>query len=160
MKEKVVVRISDMKIAQGRKELITFALGSCVGISFYDPVRKMGALLHVLLPERVDERDSNLMKYADSGVHETVRQLRMQGFARNITVVKIAGGATMFQGTGQGALSKIGDRNVESVRRALTREGLHITASDTGGTVARTMSLDLESGTVTIREATGQIRYL
>lgn len=160
MKEMIVVRISDMKITQGNKELITYALGSCVGVSFYDPFQQKGALLHVLLPERMDERDSNLMKYADSGVHETIRQMRQHGFWMDRVVVKIAGGACMFHDTGKSVLGKIGDRNVESVKRALAREGLRISAEDVGGTVARTMSLDVGTGEVKIQNATGMTKML
>jgi chemotaxis protein CheD len=160
MKEMIVVRISDMKITQGNRELVTYALGSCVGVSFYDPFQQKGALLHVLLPRRMDERDSNLMKYADSGVHETVRQMRRQGFMLDKTVVKIAGGACMFQDTGKSILNRIGDRNVESVKLALAREGFRITSEDVGGNVARTMSLDVSSGQVKIRNATGTVKIL
>ena len=52
MEKKISVGIADMKIARQEGELITYALGSCIGISFYDPMIKLGALLHIMLPEK------------------------------------------------------------------------------------------------------------
>jgi chemotaxis protein CheD len=160
MKKMEMVRIADMKIAEGDTELVTYALGSCVGITFYDPALKLGALLHVLLPERVGDADNNLMKYADSGVYATMRQLEMHGFSKARAIVKIAGGAKMFNYSDTGSLPKIGDRNVESVKKALAREGLHIAAEDVGGTIARTMMLDVSDGSVRVRSAGQQAVHL
>jgi|UniRef100_I5ARU4 chemotaxis protein CheD len=160
MKKMEMVRIADMKIAEGDTELVTYALGSCVGITFYDPALKLGALLHILLPERIGDTDSNVMKYADSGIHATMRQLEMLGFSKSRAIVKIAGGAKMFNYSESGSLPKIGDRNVESVKKTLAREGLHIAAEDVGGTTARTMMLDVSNGSVRIRSAGQQAVHL
>jgi chemotaxis protein CheD len=160
MKKMEMVRIADMKIAEGDTELVTYALGSCVGITFYDPALKLGALLHILLPERIGDTDSNVMKYADSGIHATMRQLEMLGFSKSRAIVKIAGGAKMFNYSESGSLPKIGDRNVESVKKTLAREGLHIAAEDVGGTIARTMMLDVSDGSVRVRSAGQQAVHL
>lgn len=50
MNDKLVVGIADMKMAQGSGMLVTYALGSCIGICFYDPMLKLAALLHIMLP--------------------------------------------------------------------------------------------------------------
>jgi chemotaxis protein CheD len=160
MKKMEMVRIADMKIAEEDTELVTYALGSCVGITFYDPALKLGALLHILLPERIGDTDSNVMKYADSGIHATMRQLEMLGFSKSRAIVKIAGGAKMFNYSESGSLPKIGDRNVESVKKTLAREGLHIAAEDVGGTIARTMMLDVSDGSVRVRSAGQQAVHL
>ena len=49
MNDKLVVGIADMKMAQGSGMLVTYALGSCIGICFYDPMLKLAALLHIML---------------------------------------------------------------------------------------------------------------
>ncbi len=147
------VGIGDMKFVKGDNVVITYALGSCVGITFYDPVIHMGALLHVLLPVRTGQTDTNVYKYADPGIQETVRKLIASGMAKHRMIVKIAGGAKMFELSGKTDFGNIGKRNVDTVKQVLMAQGLRIAAEDTGGNYARTMLLDVGTGTVVIRGA-------
>ena len=64
------VGIGDMKFSRGEGRIITYALGSCIGITFYDPVTRLGALLHIMLPAQFEGKDSNPFKFADSGIRE------------------------------------------------------------------------------------------
>ena len=91
------VGIGDMKFSRGEGRIITYALGSCIGITFYDPVTRLGALLHIMLPAQFERRDSNPFKFADSGIRETLRKLKIFGMVKSRMVVKIAGGAKMFE---------------------------------------------------------------
>ena len=75
MEKKLVVGIGDMKLGRQEGTIITYALGSCVGIALYDPMIKLGALVHIMLPERANESDGNIFKYADTGLRETFRKL-------------------------------------------------------------------------------------
>lgn len=152
MAKKISVGIADMKIARQEGELITYALGSCIGISFYDPMIKLGALLHIMLPEK-SATDSNILKYADSGIRETLRKLYAFGATKGRLVIKIAGGAKMFEMKGPGGLGNIGERNAQNVKRILMMEGLRVSAEDTGANYARTMSLDVATGQVCVRTA-------
>ncbi len=77
--KEIKVGIGDMKFARGDNVVITYALGSCIGITFYDPLIKLGGLLHVMLPARVDPNDPKVFKYADSGIRETLRKLTAFG---------------------------------------------------------------------------------
>lgn len=140
-----------MKFTRNEGIVITYALGSCIGITFYDPQVRLGALLHIMLPAKVDARDANLFKYADSGIHETVRKLTAFGMLKSRTVVKIAGGAKMFEISGNADFGNIGQRNTAAVKQTLMQEGLRISAEDTGGSYARTMILDVKTGAVSVR---------
>ena len=153
MIKKVSVGIADMKITRQEGILITYALGSCIGISFYDPMIKLGALLHIMLPEKGRGNDSNIYKFADSGIQETLRKLCAYGAVMKRLVCKIAGGAKMFEMKGGGGLGNIGERNAQNVKRILMAEGLRITSEDTGANYARTMLLDVGTGKVYIRSA-------
>lgn len=62
MQKKISVGIADMKLTRQEGVLITYALGSCIGITFYDPMIKLGALLHIMLPEKTNSQDSNILK--------------------------------------------------------------------------------------------------
>jgi chemotaxis protein CheD len=90
------------------------------------------------------------MKYADTGIRETLRQMEAMGASRKRITVKIAGGAKMFEVTG-GNLGNIGQRNIESVHTVLRKEGIRLMAEDVGGTVARTLLFDVVSGQGCIR---------
>ena len=150
MSEKITVGIADMKIAKGSGILITYALGSCIGLCFHDPMTHIGALLHVMLPLNLETGRKNPMKYADTGIRETLRQMEAMGASRKRITVKIAGGAKMFEVTG-GNLGNIGQRNIESVHKVLRKEGIRLMAEDVGGTVARTLLFDVVSGQGCIR---------
>ena len=143
---KVVVGIADMKIIQGSGELVTYALGSCIGICLYDPAIKLAALVHIMLPLNMETGRKSPMKYADTGIRETLKQMESWGATRIRTVAKIAGGAKMFEIPGGGSLGNIGQRNIESVHLNLKREGIRLLKEDVGGTVARTLRFDAATG--------------
>ncbi len=145
------VGIGDMKLTRGSGEIITYALGSCIGLAFYDPNIKLAALLHIMLPERMNPKDQNVFKYADTGIKETVRKLMAFGMVKARTVVKIAGGAKMFEISGNPNFGNIGIRNADSCKKILRAEGLRLVAEDTGANYARTMSIDVGTGTVLVR---------
>ena len=91
------------------------------------------------------------MKYADTGIRETVKQMEGRGAQRSRIVAKIAGGARMFEVPGGGSLGNIGQRNVESVHMTLKREKIRLLREDVGGNVARTLLFDTASGEACIR---------
>ena len=153
---KLTVGIADMKLMQvppGQQSgiLITYALGSCIGLCFHDPRLRLGALLHVMLPLNMETGRTHPLKYADPGIKETLRQLEVKGASRARMTVKIAGGAKMFEIAGGGGLGNIGQRNIESVHMVLRREGIRLIGEHTGGTVARTLLFDVVSGQACIR---------
>lgn len=148
--DKKTVGIADVQFVRGDGTLITYALGSCVGIAFYDPVIQLGALLHIMLPVRNGQGEQNIYKFADTGIRETLRKMAAFGAGKGRISVKIAGGARMFE-MQQGSVGNIGERNVESVRKMLRSEGICIRGEDVGGGYARTMSLEIPSGKVKVR---------
>ena len=147
----IKVGIGDMKFTRGGGSIITYALGSCIGITFYDPAIKLGGLLHIMLPNRSDPNDPKIYKYADSGIREMVRKLSAFGMVKSRTVVKIAGGAKMFDIKGNTDFGNIGQRNAAMVKKILMEERMRITSEDTGGAYARTMLLNVDNGDVVIR---------
>lgn len=149
--QKLVVGIADMKLARRSGELITYALGSCIGICLYDPGVQLAALIHIMLPLNMEAGRKNPMKYADTGIRETLRQMEDQGCLRPRITAKIAGGAKMFEVSGGGSLGNIGQRNIESVHLILKRENIRLLAEDTGGTIARTLSFNPATGQGHIR---------
>mgnify|MGYP005771335595 CR=1 FL=1 len=146
MRDKAIVGIADMKMLRSDGDLITYALGSCIGICLYDPSIRLAALVHIMLPINMETGRKNPMKYADTGIRETLKQMESQGARRIRIVAKIAGGAKMFDVPGNGSLGSIGQRNIESVHLNLKREGIRLLKEDVGGTVARTLRFDVATG--------------
>lgn len=146
------VGIADMKMTRREGVIITYALGSCIGIALYDPMIKLGALVHIMLPEVGNMDRTNMFKYADTGIAETLRKMYAFGAVKSNVVAKIAGGAQMFHIAGNpSGFGNIGLRNAQSVKAVLKREGIRIIAEDTGENYARTMTLNVSDGKVNIR---------
>ncbi|WP_277409035.1 chemotaxis protein CheD [Lacrimispora xylanisolvens] len=152
MDKQITVGIADMKFARQEGTLITYALGSCIGICLYDPMIKLGALVHIMLPEVYGSGDGNIFKYADTGLAETFRKIEILGARKPRLIAKIAGGgAKMFELQGNSTLGNIGARNIISVKQILQKEGIRLAALDVGENYARTMSMDVSTGQVKIR---------
>lgn len=151
MADKLIVGIADMKMAKGDGMLVTYALGSCIGICLYDPLPKLGALVHIMLPLNLETGRTHPLKYADTGIRDTLRQMVLRGANTSRITAKIAGGAKMFDVSGSSSLGNIGQRNIESVRIVLKKEGVRLLKEDVGGSVARTLLFDVSNGIGCVR---------
>jgi chemotaxis protein CheD len=152
VKEKIIVGIADLVVVHNPAVLVTIGLGSCVAVSFRDPVAKLGGLAHILLPtiEESGNKD-NPLKFADKAIEKAVEMMLQKGCVKNRIETKIAGGASMF--SFKEADLQIGSRNVEAVRGKLGEMKLPIIASDTGGNYGRTVEFDIASGVMLVKSA-------
>ena len=143
-----------MKISSSPEdEIITFALGSCLGITIYDPVAHVGGMVHVMLPtSAIDpvKASMNPCMFVDTGVKNLFLESYKAGAQRNRLVVFAAGGACA-NGLEQDDYFQIGKRNVTVLRSLLWKNGIILKNSDFGGSLARTMSLEMGTGKVLIR---------
>ena len=143
-----------MKISSSPEdEIITFALGSCLGITIYDPVEHIGAMVHVMLPSSsIDPVKAavNPCMFVDTGIKSLFLESYKAGAKRNRLIVYAAGGACA-NGLEQDDYFQIGKRNVTVLRSLLWKNGIILKNSDFGGNLARTMSLDVATGQVVIR---------
>ena len=134
--------------------LVAYGLGSCVGVTFYDPGTRSGGMVHVLLPDsegRVSD-GKEPARYADWGVAALLAELTRRGASRASLVIKVAGGAAVL-GPANAEKFKIGARNAEAIKEQLKRLGLRVTAEDLGGTRGRTMELHMAAGRTYVRTA-------
>ena len=153
MNKAYTVGIADMKICRAPGVLVTYALGSCVGICIYDPVIRLGGLIHIMLPNiNRNMQDKNILKYADTGIPEMIRKMVAFGAVKQRLVAKIAGGAKMFElSGGNSSIDNIGARNVESVKDVLRKERIRILREDVGSNFARTLYFNSETGEVIVK---------
>lgn len=139
--------------------LISYALGSCVGVCLFDHKKHIAGMAHILLPSYKDAVDrQNLYKFADSGCELLLYSMLRKGAGRDDISARLVGGARMFR-TG-GSMEGIGERNVNAAREALHRLGIQITAEDTGKDYGRTVTLDSETGEVTVKAVNGEIKKI
>jgi len=130
--------------------LSALGLGSCIGLSAYDPVARVAGLVHVMLPDSaIASHAGPPGKYADTAVPALVAALERLGAERARLVCKMAGGAQMF--ASGGGILNIGARNAIAVRAALTGAGLRLKAADTGGNAGRTLEIQVATGEVRVR---------
>ena len=120
MGEIVKVGMADLKIAKAPDSLTTLGLGSCIGLTLYDPVSKIGGLVHYMLPDSTQlKNNSNIAKFGDTGIRELHRQVLAAGANQRRLVAKIAGGAKMFEVSGLSSVGNVGDRNSEQAKLIL-----------------------------------------
>ena len=142
------VNFSEMKISGNPAEtLVAFSIGSGIGITVFDPVIGVGGILNFILPDSagasgVDPEQAPLM-FADTGVPFFLDAIFEHGACQNNMKIVIAGGAHILDQTGE---FNIGQKNVEALKTCLNRYDLQICHEDFGGTLSRTMSLEIGSG--------------
>ena len=148
--EKIVVGIAEGKTAVEQQVLISYALGSCVGVCLYDKSRKIAGMVHVILPEKaVAVNRENPYKFGDEGVRRLIQEMERLGAEKKRLTAKIAGGDKMFE-TGRPEW-EIGAQNVASVKKTLAEEGIRLIAEDTGKNYGRTVSFYAGDGKMEVR---------
>jgi len=159
----LTVGISDTKIAKPPDKLITYALGSCVGICLLDAAANVGGLSHIMLPSQgISPSDKNVMKFADTAIPDMVMKMERLGASRTRMKAKIAGGAQMFAVSGGDAsgMGQIGQRNVAAVTDTLRKMSIPILAQDVLKDYGRTVEFDPATGIMTIKSLNKQLLQL
>lgn len=158
---KIIVRIADMKISDNPgATLITYSLGVCIGITLYDPVMKVGGLLHYMLPDsQIDPQKAqkNPWMFADTGIPLFFNEAVRLGAEKRRMEVKVAGGSQILDESG---FFNIGERNYLALRKIFLMNNVLIRAEDVGGNVNRTLSIELSSGKVWMKISGNGVREI
>lgn len=146
--------------ARGEDTLVTYGLGSCIGVTIWDPELKVGGMLHFLLPD--SKGDSGKAKehpgmYADTGIPLLFRKAYQLGAEKRRLLVRVAGGAHVLDGEGP---LDIGKRNYLAMKKIFGKAGVMIHGREVGGVVWRTMRLDVGSGRVMLQEGGAEAREM
>ena len=152
MAELIKVGMADYKVGCYPASLISYGLGSCIGIALYDPITKIGGLAHIMLPDSKQARSAeNLAKFADTCLPIMLEAMIKLGAMKSRMTAKIAGGAQMFAFTNSTDIMRVGERNAEAVRAVLRKIDIRLIADDTGGNYGRTVELKLDTGAFKIK---------
>jgi chemotaxis protein CheD len=147
-----IVGVSDAKVLKNSDDVIvTYSLGSCVGLSLYDPVVRVGGLIHCMLPlSKIDpaKAETNPSMFTDTGVVALLEAVFNLGAERKRLMAKVAGASSLLDDKG---MFRIGERNYTVLRKVLWKNNILIAAEDVRGTVSRTMSLNMATGKTFIK---------
>lgn len=147
-----MVGVGDMRVSDNPADfLVTYSLGSCVGVCIHDPVARVAGMLHYMLPESgisPEKAAGNPCMFADTGIPALFRKAYELGAVKDRITVRAAGGAQILDATG---LFNIGERNILAMRKILRRNGVTLGPSDLGGTVNRTVTMNVSTGEVVLK---------
>ena len=148
----IMVGISDMKVSNNPDDvLITYSLGSCIGVTIWDPEVRTGGLLHYLLPDsnlNKEKAKKNPFIFSDSGVPLLFREAYKFGASKKRMIVKVAGGAQVLDNND---FFDIGKRNVLALRKIFWRNNVIVAGSDIGGTISRTIFFNIKTGVTLVK---------
>lgn len=148
----VTVDISDMKVSDDPDDiLVTYSLGSCIGLALHDRVAGVGGLIHCMLPlSKIDQEKARVrpFMFVDTGVSRLLGSLFEMGAQRKNLVAKVAGAGSPL---GREETFRIGQRNYTILRKLLWKNSILIDAEDIGGAKARTMYLYMADGLTTVK---------
>lgn len=155
-----VVGISDMRAsADPTITLVTYSLGSCIGLSLYDPVAGVGGLLHAMMPVSTADpakAAENPAMYTDTGVSALLQAVFDLGATRRNIIAKVAGAASQMDSA---CMFRIGERNYMVLRKVLWKNDILIASEVIGGSSSRTMYLEMATGRTLVR-SNGTVREL
>ncbi len=148
----IVAGIAEMRVSgDPTKTIITYSLGSCVGVVIHDPVARVGGILHAMLPEALEDKSDpgfNPYKFIDTGVPLLFREAYRLGAVKNRIEVSVIGGAQIMDDSG---FFNIGRRNLASLRKLFWKNGILIGREHVEGSLSRTVELEVGSGRVLVR---------
>ena len=149
---KVVVGIAELAVSNNPNVVLTtYSLGSCLGLTLYDPVAHAGGLLHILLPDSTIDRAKAAATpgmFVVTGVPELSGACYQLGAVKQRMLITVAGGAQIMD---EGGYFNIGRRNYDALANLLNQHALRIAAEQIGGTVNRTVHLSLSTGEVRLK---------
>ncbi len=149
----VTVDIADLQVSREPDEkLITYSLGSCIGLVIWDPVMKVGGMLHYMLSDSSISPEKSAAKpamFADTGIPLLFKSVYALGGEKKRLIVKVAGASQVMDSAG---IFNIGKRNHMALRKILWKNNVMIDSEDIGGQDSRTMILEIPTGRVLIKK--------
>jgi chemotaxis protein CheD len=148
----IVVGVADMKVSNDPDGiLVTYSLGSCIGIAVHDPVAGVGGILHFMLPGSKLDQDKARQKpfmFADTGIPRLFKSAYELGAMKNRMRVVVVGGSQVLD---QEGFFNIGKRNQLAVRKIFHRNNVMVDYSDVGGNSNRTLRLAVKDGRTSLK---------
>jgi chemotaxis protein CheD len=148
---RVHVKIGEIKIAHAEGTLYAIGLGSCVAVVLYDARERVGGLAHVMLPQPTSAPNQLPGRSAPTAIPEMVRIMEAAGARKRGIYARIIGGAAMFESVLPAEGLRLGARNIEAVKQALSSAKIPLRGEDVGGSFGRSVYFDAADGKVLVR---------
>ena len=152
LERKLVVGVGGLAVSNNQNAVLTtYSLGSCLGVTIYDPVARVGGMLHAMLPDStINEAKAagQPAMFVDTGVPALFRAAYQLRVEKHRVQICVAGGAQFLDKTG---FFNIGQRNYERLTALLREHALLIRAEQVGGLVSRTIELSVKTGQVRLK---------
>jgi chemotaxis protein CheD len=149
---KKIVGVADMKVSNTPGEsVITYSLGSCIGLVIYDPIVRVGGILHYMLPESSIDKEKASRKpfmFADTGIPRLFKTAYQLGAKKNRIRIYVAGGAEILD---QKGFFNIGKRNYIALKKMFFKNGVMIDKEDVGGNFNRTVRIEIATGDIFVK---------
>lgn len=154
--QRVVIGVGEVAVSNNPDvTLSTYALGSCIGVVAYDPEALVGGILHLMLPDgRIapERAIAQPAMFANTGLPLLFASLRGMRAELSRIQLFLAGGACVLAGNDN---FQIGARNLQATGSILAQMGLDHDRGSIGGTINRTIHLEVGSGEVTLKTPAG-----
>ena len=154
---KQIVGVADMKVSNDPAEtVITYSLGSCIGLVVYDPAVKVGGMLHYMLPESSIDREKAMARpfmFADTGIPMLFKTAYQLGAVKSRIRIYVAGGAEILD---QKGFFNIGKRNYMALKKMFFKNNVIIHKQDVGGNTNRTVRLEIGTGDIYVKTSGSQ----
>jgi chemotaxis protein CheD len=149
---KQIVGVADMKVSKRPGEsIVTYSLGSCIGLVLYDPVVRVGGMLHYMLPESSIDKEKAAARpymFADSGIPRLFKATYKLGAVKQRMKIYVAGGAEILD---QKGFFNIGKRNYMALKKMFFKNHVMINKQDVGGNVNRTVRIEISTGDIYVK---------
>ncbi len=154
---KQIVGVADMKISSNPAEsVITYSLGSCIGVVIYDPAVRVGGILHYMLPESSIDKEKAVNRpfmFADTGIPILFKTAYQHGAVKSRIRIYVAGGAEILD---QKGFFNIGKRNYMALKKMFFKNNVMIHKQDVGGNINRTVRIDIGTGDIYVKTSGAQ----
>ncbi|WP_320040700.1 chemotaxis protein CheD [uncultured Desulfobacter sp.] len=149
---KQIVGVADMKVSNNpADDVITYSLGSCIGLVIYDPVVRVGGILHYMLPESAIDKEKATRKpfmFADTGIPRLFKAAYAMGAKKPRIKIFVAGGAEILD---QNGFFNIGKRNYLALKKMFFKNKVMIDKQEVGGNINRTIRIEIASGNIFLK---------
>jgi chemotaxis protein CheD len=149
---KQIVGVADMKVSNNPSDsIMTYSLGSCIGLVVYDTVVKVGGILHYMLPESSIDKakaQKNPYMFADTGVPRLFKGAYKFDAKKSRMKIYVFGGAQILD---QKGFFNIGKRNYMALKKMFFKNKVIIDTEEVGGEVNRTIRLEIKTGDVFVK---------
>ncbi|MES2697138.1 MAG: chemotaxis protein CheD [Verrucomicrobiota bacterium] len=158
--QRVVIGVGDLSVSNNPAiTLSTYALGSCIAVVAYDATVRAGGLLHAMLPTSSlspEKAGAQPAMFVDTGLNVLLRTLTGMKVDRRRMHIFLAGGASVLSGSD---MFKIGERNIRATLAYLGGLGIRVSHSEVGGTINRTVHLNIGTGEISLKTPTATEKW-